>query len=950
METLLCLGSGLCLCLGAWVLTAQGGRAASKSGGDPRVRDSLGRLRVVCTAPPVVAFGETPYCRRVAEELARSARLAPLGVDRELASALVALWLVACGCTGALVALSVTGLVAGVAMGAVASLAWCSAREAARRRELARQVPDVFHSLAGALGAGRTLTQAISYVGSLGDGPLNREFARASLMVSCGTGATEAVGRVAKVTDAPGVELMVCALSVSARTGAPLQGLFLRSARLAERRFELERELTAKTAQVRLSARIVSALPALLVAALVLVFTTAFLLRETAIAHRSWFMPAVAAAVMGATGALNAFDKLLQLSVAVDLATEVVLTGLSAYLFHMALTAERLRLEREELRREAGGVLILCCALMALARVTIMDVLCLGRVAAVLCVMVSSFGAGAAEGALIGVITGLSMDLASPATPIFTICYGFAGLMSGVLKRQGRLVFLLVFLASNTLAVFWNWEANPCLPALYEAFCASVIFFVLPAKTMTFIVSMVQRPALGEGESGMRRYTAARTRALADAFRELYETVRRSAESKENDADIATVYDRAAEEVCVRCPRKEKCWQENYMDTLTLLNDATAAMRHRGHLELADLPARFREQCKSSAPFTAAVNSELRALIYRRQLRSRLRENRMAAYGQYRYLAGVLDAISEDLRCANGSDTIAERRLMRYLNSLDIDAEVSVFRDPTGRLRAVIESARLPILFREADYMQEVSDALGVRMCRPASFNQNDTRLVLLEAEPLAVSVGVAAVKKEGEPVSGDRGTYFKTEQGVLCVLLSDGMGSGEQAAKESISAVRILERFLRSGVEPATAMKILNSVMLLKSSESWGYAAIDLMCIDLFTGQAGFYKYGAAPSYIRSGRNVRRVKGMTMAAGVLAGEGEPPDVVRLHIRPGALAVIASDGVVTREDDTWLRRILLDDDGTDMRALARSVVREAGERYGFKDDMTVLAIRLEERK
>ena len=30
-------------------------------------------------------------------------------------------------------------------------------------------------------------------------------------------------------------------------------------------------------------------------------------------------------------------------------------------------------------------------------------------------------GAGAAEGALIGVITGLSMDLASPATPIFTI-------------------------------------------------------------------------------------------------------------------------------------------------------------------------------------------------------------------------------------------------------------------------------------------------------------------------------------------------------------------------------------------------------------------------------------------------------------------------------------------------------------------------------------------------
>ena len=180
-------------------------------------------------------------------------------------------------------------------------------------------------------------------------------------------------------------------------------------------------------------------------AALVLVFTTAFLLRETAIAHRSWFMPAVAAAVMGATGALNAFDKLLQLSVAVDLATEVVLTGLSAYLFHMALTAERLRLEREELRREAGGVLILCCALMALARVTIMDVLCLGRVAAVLCGYGLLVRRGAAEGSAHRRHHRAVDGSRVPATPIFTICYGFAGLMSGVLKRQGRLVFLLVF-------------------------------------------------------------------------------------------------------------------------------------------------------------------------------------------------------------------------------------------------------------------------------------------------------------------------------------------------------------------------------------------------------------------------------------------------------------------------------------------------------------------------
>lgn len=271
METLLCLGSGLWAGLGAWVLLAKDGHRGLERAGGRRVREAMGWLRGVCSVTLVAAFGRTSYCQRLARELERDARLAALGVDRELAPALVAAWLTACGCGGALAALSALGAVTGVAVGVAATLAWCASRETGRRRELARQVPDVFRSLAGALSAGRTLTQAISYVGSLGTGPLNREFARASLMVSCGTPATEAVEYVSRATDAPGVELMVCALNVSARTGAPLQGLFLRSARLAERRFELERTLAAKTAQVRLSARIVSALPVCLVAALVLV-------------------------------------------------------------------------------------------------------------------------------------------------------------------------------------------------------------------------------------------------------------------------------------------------------------------------------------------------------------------------------------------------------------------------------------------------------------------------------------------------------------------------------------------------------------------------------------------------------------------------------------------------------------------------------------------------------
>lgn len=268
MEELLCLASGLCAGLAIWCLSCGDMVPMPQHGDDGFKVFLLKLLSGVGSGAPARLAGELDAVRLAVDELVRDERLA--GAGRSAALGLLGTFVGVCGLAGLVVSLSPVGLVVGTAVGCALVPAWRAKRVRARRQELARQVPDAFRSLAGALSAGRTLPQAISYVGSLGTGPLNQEFARASLLVSCGAPATEAVEGIASRTDAPGIDLMVCALVVSARTGAPLQGLFLRSAQLVERRFELERELDAKTAQVRLSAKIVSGLPACLVALLAL--------------------------------------------------------------------------------------------------------------------------------------------------------------------------------------------------------------------------------------------------------------------------------------------------------------------------------------------------------------------------------------------------------------------------------------------------------------------------------------------------------------------------------------------------------------------------------------------------------------------------------------------------------------------------------------------------------
>lgn len=682
------------------------------------------------------------------------------------------------------------------------------------------------------------------------------------------------------------------------------------------------------------------------VAAAVLVFTVRFIFQDASFCRHPAFMPLSAAAVMLLTGMLSSFTGGGTGSMVFTVGIESLLAGGAAFFFREALSKRERSTEAAETRHDAAIIVFAACALMALSRVTVISVISIGRLIALVLVMTSAMKGGSMAGAAAGTAFGIAMDAASGGAPFFSMAYAFAGLVSGVFSRFGRLGFLVAFIMADALAVFCAWGYTVHVDALFEVFASSVIFMLIPPATLAKISSLVQPMTPGAGESGLRRYASRRVDGIARAYGDVCAVVRRNTEPV-NDNDIARVFDRAADAACVKCKNKSECWTKSYMETLDAFNTATAAMIKRGRLEEQDVPEYFREKCTGLPAFVAAVNGELRAMLYRRQYTLRMEESRAAAWAQYEDFAGILQDVARELGSINGADPLAERRLMRYLRSLDIEADAAVFRDSGGRLRAVVESGRLTTLTSDPAYLDKLSAVLGVRLCRPNTAGEG--RLTLLEAEPLAVSVGIAAMKKKGESVSGDRGTYFKTDAGTLCVILSDGMGAGQEAAKESVEAVAILEKFLRSGVDPATAMKILNSVMLLRNGEEWGFATVDLMCVDLFSGEACFYKYGAAPSFVKNGKTVRRISGESLAAGLISGEGAVPDIVRMRLKPGSLAVIASDGVIPGDGDEWLRDMMRVAGEKDMKTMAREVLRKASDEYGNTDDMTVLAVRVDAR-
>lgn len=191
--------------------------------------------------------------------------------DERTAAVTLAVALAALSCVAGLLMASP---VAAVAAGAIV-VGVAAARELSRRRRARREVvaamPGVYRTLSVALASGQTLAQAVAYVGSRERGPVSEAFARMSLRLRCGSSTEDAVALLARELDAPGAELLATALVISHRTGSSLRDLLMRSAALAERQGEFERMLGVKTAQVRLSVRIVSLLPAVMIAILALV-------------------------------------------------------------------------------------------------------------------------------------------------------------------------------------------------------------------------------------------------------------------------------------------------------------------------------------------------------------------------------------------------------------------------------------------------------------------------------------------------------------------------------------------------------------------------------------------------------------------------------------------------------------------------------------------------------
>ena len=120
---------------------------------------------------------------------------------------------------------------------------------------------------------------------------------------------------------------------------------------------------------------------------------------------------------------------------------------------------------------------------------------------------------------------------------------------------------------------------------------------------------------------------------------------------------------------------------------------------------------------------------------------------------------------------------------------------------------------------------------------------------------------GVAKIGKGSEKISGDRFLTSDLPGGRKGVALTDGMGSGERAFRESTMVVEMLEELLNAGFPVKTAVQIMNTA-LVTGREEVMFSTIDVAIIDLYDASCEIVKAGAATTWRLSCYGDRRCIG----------------------------------------------------------------------------------------
>ncbi len=134
-------------------------------------------------------------------------------------------------------------------------------RRTRRLKALENQLPDAIDVLAGALEAGSSLPQSMAMAGRELSDPISTEFNRVVRDQELGLSQQEALARMLERCPSQDLDMLVSCINIQYRVGGNLSKVLRTISHTIRERLRIRREIQILTAQGRISAKIITAVP-----------------------------------------------------------------------------------------------------------------------------------------------------------------------------------------------------------------------------------------------------------------------------------------------------------------------------------------------------------------------------------------------------------------------------------------------------------------------------------------------------------------------------------------------------------------------------------------------------------------------------------------------------------------------------------------------------------------
>ncbi len=542
------------------------------------------------------------------------------------------------------------------------------------------------------------------------------------------------------------------------------------------------------------------------------------------------------------------------------------------------------------------------------------------------------------------VCLGFAMSVSGGNEYYLVGAYALGGLIGGVVGTGGKPLCIVGFLLGASSVLIGFYDKYPLGINVAEIVVGCIMFSVLPRSLdKTFLDIFSPPPQLPRIDS-MRKNLVMRLKFSSNALMEVSKTVDEIGKKldKKQSISLEDVFVKVQEKCCENCGLQFHCFKARKQETYNAFLQMTKDFKTQGKIAKSKLPEDFVKRCLKPEEIASVLFEQFE--IYQADLRAKkkIADVRGIISEQMDGVSDMLYDLALEFNETERFDTEMASRVDTLLRSLGIMAtDVTCKYNRKHRLSVEITAKRQRQSVPKLELINRLSSLCSVKFDTPCITNNAEITMInLSEKANFCIDTGVCQINSDNQTLSGDAYTYFNDGKGNFVMILSDGMGTGTTAAVDSAFTTNLMERLIKAGFGFDCALKLVNSAMIFKSSDE-STATVDIASVDLFSGQADFYKAGAAQTYVAKGKKIGIATSNTYPPGIL--NDVKFDKTSSYLQRGNIVVMLSDGVCEMGEE-WIEQEILQNRQSNAQTIADKIASKAAvlRKDKHNDDITVL--------